>query len=187
MNSERGMTTIELVLSLCLIAILSKVAISSYSNFIIVTRISTATTELHAALLLARSEAIKLRGHVVICRSKNADSDFPFCDTTPAAQGSNSNWGDGWLIYVDVDRDGKLSTGDRIIRTQGKIFTSPEQGAIVPIPNRNQLTYNATGQLFATYMHFEINRPVSDKDVSHDRYLCLASGGRARVDRDACR
>lgn len=181
---EQGRTLTELLITIAIITILITVAIPTYGDLVITNRINTVTSELHGALLYARSEAIKFHGNVVICRSSTTLSENPQCDE--GGEGQGRGWGDGWLIFHDADRDKRYSAKDTILRAQPSLFTSSDDGAIVPTPTRNQIVFNATGQTFGSYMRFHIRRPRVDKNPTHDRYLCIASGGRARVSKDMC-
>lgn len=185
-QDESGLTFVETLVTLAVVGILALIALPSYQNIVITTRIATATSELHAALYLARSAALKHGGGVSICRSSNGESANPTCTRVNSNPISNAGWGEGWLIYFDRNRDGRFNGNDTLIRAQGKLFKSANEGSIVPSPNRNQINYTATGQTFGTFMRFAINRPDYDRDVSHDRFICIASGGRARVDTSLC-
>lgn len=184
-KAQIGVTLMELIIWILIISTLSMLAIPTYGDMVIVNRVNSVTSELHGALLYTRSEAIKRGGNVVICRSSTTLSENPTCDQGGA--GNGAGWGDGWLIFHDLDRNKKFSSGDVVLRMQGRLFNDGNEGAIIPTPAHNQLTFNATGQTFGNYMRFNIRRPRTDQEVSHDRFLCLASGGRARVSREACR
>jgi Tfp pilus assembly protein FimT len=98
----------------------------------------------------------------------------------------NTGWGEGWLIYVDVNNDNIYNSDDVLIQVQGAIINPLAAGSIIPVPNRNRLTFNSTGQIFGTFMRFVVGRPNTDPDTSHDRLICIASGGRARVAMSSC-
>lgn len=183
---KRGVTLIELLVVLLIVALLAKLAISSYSNLIHSMRIYTATSELHSSLLYARSESIKHGTSVVICRSSTAESLDPKCDDNNSDENTNSGWGDGWIIYQDLNGDGRLSNNDKILRSRGRLFTSPDQGSIIPTPKRKQIKFNSLGQVYGTYLQFAISRPLESSNSGEARFICIASGGRARVDKVQC-
>ena len=185
-SRNSGLTLTEVVVVLLMIGLLSKLAISSYSNLIHSTRIYTATSELHSSLLYARSESIKHGTSVVICRSSTAESFNPKCDDTNSDEDTNSGWGDGWIIYLDVNGDGRLSNNDKILHSRGRLFASPDQGSIIPTPKRKQIKFNSLGQVYGTYLQFAISRPVESANSGEARFICIASGGRARVDKVQC-
>ena len=61
-------------------------------------RMSAGVNEFVAAVQLARSEAVKRRLPVTLCRSSDSTSATPSCGTGAA-------WQDGWIVFVD-DNDG---------------------------------------------------------------------------------
>lgn len=185
-NRFTGATLMEILIGMFVIAILSKLAITSYSRLIFHTRIVVATSELHAALLYARSEALKRGGNVIVCRSVSAHTTQPVCDTGNSDPMSNSGWGDGWIIFHDGDGDGKLSASDTILRLQEKLFSSNKDGSIIPTPNRKQIKFNSFGQVYGNYIQFAVAQPLGVRDSYLGRYICIASGGRARVDKIMC-
>jgi type IV fimbrial biogenesis protein FimT len=182
----QGFTLLELLVGLAIVGILASVGVPTYRNLIINARNTSASSQLHAALLYARSEAVKRSATVVICHSVNADTNFPSCSGS-SQQGGGSDWGEGWLVFVDKNKDTKFSSGDVLLRVQTKLFSSVKQGTIIPTPNRIQLSFNATGQTFGTFMHFSVHGPEGESDHFHDRFICIAMGGRARVDALGCR
>lgn len=185
-EKESGTSLVELLCVLLLIGLLSVLAVSSYSNLVHSMRIYTAASELHASLLYARSESIKHGMSVVICRSSTAESAHPRCDEDNSDSNLNSGWGVGWIIYQDLNGDGKLSDKDKILRTQGRLFLNPQQGSIIPNPKRKYIKFNSLGQVYGTYLQFAITRPNQNSTSDVARYICIASGGRARVDKVQC-
>lgn len=180
----QGFTLTESLIVLLILSILLSLAIPAYGNFVIKSRITTATSELHSTILYARSEAIKRGGAVIICRSSSTRSENPQCDKGPDALGLG--WGNGWIVFHDKDRNRRLNGGDEILMMRASFFSSKKEGAILTRPTHNQLDFNATGQTFGNYMSFIIKRPMTDEDETHDKYICLASGGRARVSTEPC-
>jgi type IV fimbrial biogenesis protein FimT len=100
-----GFTLIELVVSMAVAAILVTVAIPNMRTFIQNGRLNTQLNDLVGDLSLARSEAIKRRKNVGICKSTNG--------TTCAGGGF---WRDGRAVFVDEDNSGTWNGGDQILR-----------------------------------------------------------------------
>lgn len=77
----RGFTLIELMVTIAISAILLGLAVPSFSSFIKSQAVRTSSSDLNAALIFARSEAIKRNSNVTL---------------TPASGG----WQNGWSITV---------------------------------------------------------------------------------------
>lgn len=89
-----GVTLLELMITLAILAILSTIAVPSFSNLHQDNSRTVAVNGFVHALYLARSEAIK-RGHVVsLCKS----ADGATCNRDLA-------WNDGWMVFDNLDRD----------------------------------------------------------------------------------
>jgi type IV fimbrial biogenesis protein FimT len=180
-RTQRGVSFLELMIVVLLVGIIASIASPTFSSLIIKSKISLATSALHSSLHFARSEALKRGRNVVICRSSNPNAIAPNCAVT-----SGAGWGQGWIIYVDEDANKKFTDADRLIRVQVAIFDKEAEGAITASPTRNYISFNPTGQTFGSYIRFTIHRPENDANTSHDKFICIASGGRARVDEETC-
>nr|WP_315486898.1 GspH/FimT family pseudopilin [uncultured Undibacterium sp.] len=180
-KNQYGVNFVELMIVILILGIVMSIASPTFGSLIIKSRISLATSTLHSALSFARVEAIKRGRNVVICRSSNPGAVTPSCTTTVGA-----DWGQGWIIYVDQDGDKKFNNSDQIVQVQHAIFSQEVDGSITASPHRNYLSFNATGQTFGSYIRFTIHRPKHDSNSLHDKFICIASGGRARVDNETC-
>ncbi|MEO7241277.1 MAG: GspH/FimT family pseudopilin [Variovorax sp.] len=100
----RGMTLVELMVTVSVMAIVVAIAVPSFATSINSTRLSSSATELSAALQLARAEAIKRNRDVVLCRS----NDLVSCAT-------GGQW-NGWLIFVDANGNGTLDASEEIVK-----------------------------------------------------------------------
>ncbi|MDI1275788.1 GspH/FimT family protein [Polaromonas sp.] len=96
----RGFTLIELLVVLALLAIIASLAAPSFQRTIARQKLSLAASDLMASAMQARSEAIKNNQQAVV---------QPVVDT---------DWGQGWRIYVDVDKDKVYTEGtDTLVTT----------------------------------------------------------------------
>jgi type IV fimbrial biogenesis protein FimT len=101
-GSVRGYTLLEL---LCIFAIASLLLASGTPGFVRLLReqrLSAAVTDFQAALLLARSEALR-RGVRVDLAAQDGD------------------WRRGWVVLVDRNRNGQADAGDEIIQRHGPL------------------------------------------------------------------
>ncbi len=117
MKKYTGYTLIELMTMLAVVAILLTVGVPQLQVYFQGNRMVTNTNDLVTALHLARSEAIRRGLRTTICKSSNADSTAPICNT-------GASWKDGWLVFVE-DATGAIrgavgvyepSSGDELVR-----------------------------------------------------------------------
>ena len=103
MNNSKnynGFTLIEAIVTMAVTAILLSIAIPSFSKMIERNRITSATNEFIAAIMLTRSEAVTHTIPASICTSDNGIT----CSTTL------DDYAKGWIIFSDCNMDGLIST-----------------------------------------------------------------------------
>lgn len=113
-----GFTAIELLIVIGIVAILASLAAPSFKGLTERWRVRSAVEDLQSTLYYARSEAIRRAGNVVI--AKKADGNG--CTNA----GSNAQWGCGWLVFVDTNRDGSQSGSSEITLQQTSAPTRTE-------------------------------------------------------------
>ena len=103
-NSNRGVTLVELLVTLVIAAILLTLAAPSFNEFIQKSNTSTAVDKFVESINLARSEAIK-RGLQIVVRK------------------TGSHWEEGWTIFSDHNGNGQLTAtdGDELLHSQNKL------------------------------------------------------------------
>ena len=162
--SKAGMTLPEMLITLSVFAILIAIAAPSLKDMLADRRVAANTQTLFTSMLLARSEAIKRRSTVSICKSSNGSG----CDN------SLTNWSTGWLVFEDEDADGALDAGDQLIR----VFEEMDSLVTVFWNNGDTLGFNHHGRArrAGTFTLCEAN-----SNGNEVRQIVLSLTGRARV------
>lgn len=120
---QRGFTLVELVVTIALLAILTTLAIPSFSEVLRQWRRDSATRALLISLQIARSEAIKSSRRMVVCPSTNGTS----C-------AASTEWRNGWIVFVDDGAtDQTYDAGERVINVtsgQSGVATLASSGGV---------------------------------------------------------
>lgn len=98
---NRGMTLIEVLVTLSVLAILLAVGVPAFNQFVVSNRLSAYSSDMLSTLTLARSEAIKRNSRVVLCKSADGES----C----AGAGS---WNQGWIVFADPNNNANRDAGE---------------------------------------------------------------------------
>lgn len=88
---QRGFTLIELMVTVAVLAILLGIAVPSFQDISLTTRLRAIANNLTAGVQLARSEAIKRNAAIQLCASSNGSS-------------CGSSWEDGWIVLTSDNR-----------------------------------------------------------------------------------
>lgn len=128
-----GLTLVELLTALAVTAILTALAVPSMHRLLLHEHMVTQVNTLVAHLSLGRSEAVRRNRQVVLCRS----SDGRACSGAGA-------WGDGWILFLDRDRDRARDGAEPILRAHGRL----QHGLTLryaAFPSGGYLTFRPTG------------------------------------------
>ena len=104
MQSLKGFSLIELIITLAVVAIMTSMALTFSGAFLQDNRMSTANNDLIGSINLARSVAISRGQRASICSSSNGSS----CTGTA--------WELGWIVFTDSGVAASIDGNDKIIK-----------------------------------------------------------------------
>lgn len=164
----RGFTLVELMVSIGILAILTAVAIPSFTSVMVNYRLTTIANTFVASAQLARSEAIKRNGRVTMCKS----ADGLICTTT-------GDWQQGWIIFQDIDNNAVKDPAEVIVHTESALPANFSMKYDI-----NYISYTASGGTEFTSGAFQpgsVNLCSQSTPVGPARQMVINAVGRMRV------
>lgn len=131
MSAPKGITLIELLVTVVILSILAGIALPAFGGFGQGLATRSARSQLSVDLAQARAAAVMRSGDVVACPSTNA-----------ATCGTGTSWHRGWIVFADRNRNRAADAGEKIIA----VAQAQEAGvAIVSSAGRRTLRFLADG------------------------------------------
>lgn len=164
----RGFTLIELMVSIGILAILTAVAIPSFTSIMINYRLTSIANTFVASAQLARSEAIKRNGRVTMCKS----ADGATCVLT-------GGWEQGWILFPDVDNNAVRGSAEDIIHTERAL-----PAKYLTTAGDNYISFTASGGselISGAFQATTVTLCSQVEPIGQARQMILNSVGRLRV------
>lgn len=158
-RKQSGVTLIELLVTIGVVGVLMLIAVPSFQSYIGTQRLRSASSDIVAALNIARSEAVK----------RNTDITIEVAD---------SDWEDGWTVYV--------TSGGATIRefaaVTGVSYSVENDGGTAI----TSLEYGSNGRLTGgNGASFEVNNDPAVSGVSA-RCVEISLSGKPSTDKGSC-
>jgi type IV fimbrial biogenesis protein FimT len=167
---SKGFTLLELLTVFAIAGILALIAIPSYTEYVQNSRISALTNKFTMALAFARSEAITSSVPVTICAAS---------DVSGTVCGSNTDWGNGWIIFTDSNGTGVIANlADRL-----QVEQDLADGTQI-VSSQSGITYGSNGFLQSGGGTFTLSASGCSGDFG--RTITITSTGRPHVVKTAC-
>jgi type IV fimbrial biogenesis protein FimT len=171
----RGVTLIEMMVALAIVAILAVIAAPSLTLFVERNRMNAEISAFSSALRLAQSAARNGRLHT-ICPSNNPDAANPTC-----AQGNGpTGWATGWIVFSDGNVLGQVDGVDVVIARQSAFNAS---GGIMSNGNTPFITYRQSGLAVGAAATFTFRLKSDPTNVDAQRTVTINFQGASTIQR----
>lgn len=133
-NPQHGLTLVELMVTVSIMAILLAVGVPSYRYITTSNRVSSEVNGLLLDLQFARSEALKQGRTVSVCPA-----------TSTGTCAGNSNWQNGWIVFMDLNGNGSMDDATTEIVLKNQPSFAANNDTFVSDNNVQFITYNREG------------------------------------------
>lgn len=159
MKRMRGISLLQFVLALLLVAILSGVAAPALARAYLRAQFAHAALALADSALTAARIAVATRTAAVICPGRHGACE------------EHSNWSDGWLVFADLDGDRRFGPGDTLLHRQPAFA-----GGVALTSNlgRKRVVFHADGDSAGSNLTFV----VCARSQALGQRLVLSNAGR---------
>lgn len=161
-NLHRGMTLIQLMVTIAIASVLSSIAIPSLNDLIVELRVDNEISRLSRLLLVARNHSIAHQRNVIICPLGSNGS-------------CTNNWHEELSVFVDTNGNQEFDGNiNELMVTTKRAAAFGDK--LTYAQNRTKITYQSTGHLFGLSNGTLKYCPKNYQDKS--RGLVIARSGR---------
>ena len=165
-NFEQGVTLIEILIALTVLAIAFGLGVPSYSEWMQNTQIRTAAESMLSGIQLARAEGLK--GNAVVIFQLTTSSD---------ASCTQSSSGNNWVVSIN-DATGKCNVTDASLDPFITRFKSSTEGTrnATFLASQSSISFNGLGQVTptpASTITIDITNPSGGSCAASGKMRCL--------------
>lgn len=166
-----GFTLVEMVVVLTLVGVTSIAAHSWSRDWMASARVSSATSEMVSSIWLARSEAVKRRSRVVLCKTV----DGIVCTDVGA-------WDQGWIVFQDENNDRIRQAAELVLSHRAALHSGTKLSGNGPVAT--YVSFSPVGSTLTVGGAFQAGTlTVCEESATEGpaRQIIIAAGGRPRV------
>jgi type IV fimbrial biogenesis protein FimT len=164
-----GVTLMECLVALAIMAILSVLAVPSFRDVLARRTVLVTAEALVDDLRFARTEALKRGGQVSVCSSANGLS----CSQSAV-------WVEGWIVFVDGGNTAVVDGSDEILRVQTRRAGMASIAGDNPANDKISFSFRPMGMASPASQSFKFT-PAAPVPASSQRWVCMSSQGRPRL------
>ncbi len=166
---SKGVTLVELVITLAVAGILTSLAVPAFSNIRAKNAMAGSINLFLSQLHLARSSAVTRERRITLCPASSPSE----CDDDHEA------WKNGYLIFQDSNKNRERDVGEEIISYQEKADTAVK--IVSSSRFRNRITFLALGR--AWFSNTTV-RFCHEKRPDLNRVIIVSNNGRVRTNKN---
>jgi type IV fimbrial biogenesis protein FimT len=181
----RGMTIIEMMLTLGIVGVLVALAVPSFTQIVQNNRIRSQASDLMVNLAIARAEAAKRGVRVSLCASTSYNATPPVC-TGGGATGFSS----GYIMFADVSGNGVFNAANDVLIAVSEplaggntLTTSAAFTGLLPVAQVLQFRASGATNLPAAGGTFKL---CDSRTGNYGRLISISVTGRALSTQVAC-
>jgi type IV fimbrial biogenesis protein FimT len=165
-----GFSVIELMLVMILLVLIPALVTPAISSVVNSSRLYSGAQAMFNSLLLARSEAARRNGKVVVCKSATGSS----CAST-------GDWSQGWIVFHDEDNNSQVDAGEAIVYREAALSERIRLSGNGPVSS--YVSYGPHGKttmISGAFQAGTITACIPSKGKTDARQVVINSSGRPR-------
>jgi prepilin-type N-terminal cleavage/methylation domain-containing protein len=158
---QAGFTLYELMITVMVVAVILTFGIPNLRQFTLNSRMTSTANDLHAAFMMARTEAAHAKSNVTICAS---------ADPMGGAN-CGGTWDQGYVVFIDDNANQSREAGEALLRSH----PPADSGVLLRVANGS--TYFMYAPSGLGRLDTNGNPPLSQVVICDERGNIRAAGG----------